>query len=470
MARVVVLALGVIAAILGYLMDNVWLLSIGAAVLALALLSLLVLAARRRRRRAAAEQRAVPLSREDELRALGISGIRPKGSPQGDLPRATAAEETGFEGLEVEADGVPPVAEVSGGAAATPEDGPLPERHPEPPHPEPRRPEPRRADPRRAEAERAEAERAAPEDEAAPAAARVLDAPDDSRFWRAHSPTAVTSLLRALWAATDVQTVALFSADGSGTTLEAALSHHPAARRDGRFLAGNAFLDAVSAERSLTVLDASDPLLRLMPHYKRPVPLGGAAVLPVRTLDDGPVFLVVDLGPDQAGFSERQRGLLTQYAGLLGAMLEEPDEAAAPSAVPTRREIIAAEMERARAVDRPLALALVYQSDAERVSAQGAGAVADAERRLRRELEDVSPDGRVERFGELMIGVFLRDAPDGVEAWAARVRARADAEGLPLVTGIARLTARHRDADALRADAANALQEALAAQEHYVIA
>ncbi len=429
MARVFIPALAVIAATLGYLMDNVWLLGIGAALLALALLSLLFLAARRRRRRAASEARIASMpTREEELRSLGISDIRPKGQ----APVVADAEDERVD---------EPVVEVSGGAAATPEDGPLPERH-------------------AASTKSASSEVAA--------ALPVLDARDDSPFWRTHSPTAVTSLLRALWAATDVQTVALFSTDASGTTLEAALSHNPAARRDGRFPAGNAFLDAILTSSSLTVLDPEDPLLRSMPHYKRPVPLGGSAVLPVCELDEGPVYLVADLGPDQDGFTERQRGLLTQYAGLLGAMLSEPEEAA-PSAVPTRRSIITEEMERARAADRPLALALVYQSDAEHIDQLGDEAVAEAERVLKRHLEDVSRDGRVERFGELMVGVFLSEEEAGIEAWAARVQARADAEGLPFVTGIARLMPQHRDADALRADAANALQEALAAQEHYVI-
>lgn len=435
MARVFIPALAVIAATLGYLMDNIWLLGIGAALLVLALLSLLLLAARRRRRRAVTQQRAgVAPTREEELRALGISEIRPKantlpatGGPASDDPEQAV--------------------EVSGGAAATPEDGPLPERHPPPE----RQPSPSRS--------------ASPEK---PASSPVLEARDDSPFWRVHSPTAVTSLLRALWAATDVQTVALFSTDTSGPTLEAALSHNPAARREGRFPAGHAFFDAISPNQPLTVLDAEDPLLRLMPHYKRVVPLGGSAVLPVCVLEDGPVYLVADLGPDQAGFTDRQRGLLTQYAGLLGAMLAEPEEAAPPT-VPTRRSIINEEMERARAKDYPLALALVYQSDAARIDEQGSEALAEAEQTLHHHLREVSRDGRVERFGELMVGVFLYEGAEGIEAWAARVQARADAEGLPLVTGIARLAPHHRDADALRADAANALQEALDAQEHYVI-
>ncbi len=442
MVWVLVPVLAALAAILGYLMDNVWLLSAGAAVLALALLALLVLAIGRRRRRAAAQQRPAPLSREDELRSLGISDIRPRGESLPDPDPAASAE-------------------VSGGAAVTPEDGPLPERASAAARP-PNAPAPRALAPRASTESTAPTESVPPP---VPALPLMLEARDDSPFWHTHSPTAVTSLLRALWAATDVQTVALFSTDASGLTLEVALSHNPAAHREGRFPKGNAsFLDAASPDRPLTVLGEGDPLLAGLPHYKHPVPLGGAAVLPVATLPGGPVHLVVDLAPDQLGFSERQRGLLVQYAGLLGAMLD-PAGDDAPAAAPTRREIIAAEMERARDSDRPLALALVYLSDAERLSAEGAAAVAEAERHLRQHLEAVSPGSRVETFGELMAGVFLYADAEATETWAARVHA----DDLPLAVGIARLAPHHRDADALRADAANALQEALAAEEHYVI-
>ena len=67
-----------------------------------------------------------------------------------------------------------------------------------------------------------------------------MQARDDSPFWRVHSPTAINSFLRALWAATEVQTVGLFSTDAGRKyyTLEAALSHSPAVRREGRFAAG----------------------------------------------------------------------------------------------------------------------------------------------------------------------------------------------------------------------------------------
>jgi len=454
MARVILTALAVITAVLGYLMDNIVLLGLAGAFFVLALLTLAALAVKRRgRRREAERQREIrAASREEELRSLGISDIRPKASSgprpaaPDDAPSTPAAEST-EDDVETE---------VSGGAAATPEDGPLPEHVHEPtPEPDAPRPEPM-------------SEAAEPAPEPLP----MHEAREDSPFWRLHSPTAITSYLRALWAATDVQTVALFSSDAEGGayTLEAALSHNPAIRREGRFAADDHLLDTVSADRPLTILEANDPLVRTLPYYKRAVHVGGVAVLPVQNADGTTVYLVVDLPQDQAGFTERQRDLLARYADLLGAMLAQPEDATASQrTTPTRRSIIADEMAEAQDAERPLALALVYRTDAEDLAEEGTDAVAAAERNLRLHLEDLTPGGRIERFSELVYGAFLYDTPEAIEEWVQRVRARGADAGLPLVAGVARF-ADHRDPDELRADAFNALQLALAEREDYVIA
>jgi hypothetical protein len=456
MARVILIALAVITAVLGYLMDNVLLLGLAGAFFALALLTLAALAVKRhgRRREVERQREARAASREDELRSLGISDIRPKGGTRpavatDDAPSAPAAEDS-EDDVETE---------VSGGAAATPEDGPLPE-HAHEPSPEPVTP---RSEPVNETAEPTER---------APEPFPMREAREDSPFWRVHSPTAITSYLRALWAATDVQTVALFSSDAEGGayTLEAALSHNPAIRREGRFSADDHLLDTVSADRPLTILEANDPLVRTLPYYKRAVHVGGVAVLPARNADGTAVYLVVDLPQDQVGFTERQRNLLSRYADLLGAMLAHPEDAAASQrTTPTRRSIIADEIAQAQEADRPLALALVYRTDAEEVADKGADAVAAAERDLRLHLEDLTPEGRIERFSELVYGAFLYDTPAAIEAWVQRVRARGAEADMPLVAGVARFDD-HRDPDALRADAFNALQHALAEREDYVIA
>src|SRR5690606_41505940 len=145
------------------------------------------------------------------------------------------------------------------------------------------------------------------------------------------------------------------------------------------------------------------------------------------------------------------------FAALEGAEDAEADEEPEASGpVRPRAEIIAEEMASARASERPLALALVVLRDAEVISGEGRAAVAEAEQALFERLRRVEGSGRVERFGELMAGVFCHAGPTFAEAWAERVAA----SGPPVHVGVALLRARHLDAEALRADAAAALRAA----------
>ncbi len=444
MGRVLLLALAAITVALGVLMDTAWLLYAAGAFLLLAFVVLVALAAKRRARRAGQGRREAARSPEDELRSLGISDIRPKGSepaPADRTPRVppplapsqpdeaplptVAAVDPVVAPQAAGPQGVEPDEIVAGGAAATEDDSPA-----EPPElPDP-----------------------------APPVRDTADHP----FWETHSPTALSSFLRALWAAAEVQTALLAAAEPDGTyTLLGAQSHSPAARREGR-LDAPLFAEA-APERALTVFAAGDPLLRSLPYYRVGTAVGEAAVLPVSG-DDGAYVLAADLAPDQT-FTGRQRRLLRGFADLLGTMLAHPPEEPAPSGVPTRRAVVADEMARARAEGHPLALALVYRADAEAVAETGG--VAEAERELRLLLEDAG-GGRLEPFGELMFGAFLHDDREALDAWTARVRRRAAEAGTPVGIGVARL-ADHADADALRADAANALAEALTADEAVVV-
>lgn len=138
-------------------------------------------------------------------------------------------------------------------------------------------------------------------------------------------------------------------------------------------------------------------------------------------------------------------------------------EAASHTSERPRREIIAEAMARARAEDRRLALGLVYLNRAEHVAEQGPAPLAEAEQLMESRLREAAHPARVERFGELTYGVFY-DGAD-LEDWSQHVQqAFAHANG-PLdggvSMGVALLGARHDSPDALRADAADALAEAL---------
>jgi hypothetical protein len=475
MARFLMAVLAVITAALGYLMDNTWLLIAAGIFFLLALLTLIVLAAKRRTRRSAGGPGSGRgLSREDELRSLGISDVRPRAraetsapeidsdgsdEPSVDYAAHPTVDEPEFEEEDTE--------ELAGGAAVTPETGPLPEREH---HPATHQEAPLR-EPRAGIAyESASQPRESTGRENDRDESRMLHANDDHPFWEVHSPTAFASFLRAMWAATEVQTALLATAENDGTyTLLEIRSHLPGIRKEGRFPV-DSFLRVAHPDRPITVLAANDPLLRDIPYYRTEAHVSEVAVMPVTGPDGRVLYLVGDLPLDQPTFTERQRALLLGFADLLRTMLEHPPEEETPArAVPTRRAIISEEMSRARAQNRPLALALVYRVDAESLAEKGKTAVAEAERGLRLLLEDLVHHGRLERFGELMFGAFLRDETSIIETWADRVQRRAQEEGFSVAIGVAPLGG-HRDADALRADAANALAEALASEDRFVVA
>ncbi|MDX1531461.1 MAG: hypothetical protein R3362_08035, partial [Rhodothermales bacterium] len=86
MTRLLLTALAAIAAALGILMDNLWLLVAAGVLFLAAVLTIVWLAAKRRRRRRGPSEYDGPNSREEELRSLGISDIRPKGAATGAPP------------------------------------------------------------------------------------------------------------------------------------------------------------------------------------------------------------------------------------------------------------------------------------------------------------------------------------------------------------------------------------------------
>ena len=130
-----------------------------------------------------------------------------------------------------------------------------------------------------------------------------------------------------------------------------------------------------------------------------------------------------------------------------------------PAAPRSRTEIVGEEMEAARAAGEPLTLALVYRADAEEVAAHSEAAVADSEAALVNVLRQLSGGARVERFGELTFGVFLRRGATEAIAWSERVQSEI---AWPLLIGAAQLNDRHASPAELRADATEALHLAYA--------
>lgn len=129
-----------------------------------------------------------------------------------------------------------------------------------------------------------------------------------------------------------------------------------------------------------------------------------------------------------------------------------------------RIEIIAEEMEVARATDIPLALALVHLNRADMIAEQGQDAVQQVEGMLHQALEEAAPHQRVERFGELTYGVFYQADLATVEAWTLDLhRGMSRAEGGlkgGVSVGVGMMRPRHETAADFRSEVTRALHEA----------
>lgn len=329
-----------------------------------------------------------------------------------------------------------------------------------------------------------------------------------SPLWAGANPDAVGPLLVSLGAALGAQSVALLRYDArAGTYAVDVLAGRAAEARTAPFPSDGNALHRVPDDRSISLLE-DDALDALQYHARPRTSVGHAAALTV----EGPperVLLVVDGALSAAPFTERHLALLGDYADLLGRLLgrtdpsdaganedeeapeppgavadpfapdepeaaeseaaelevDEPEADEEPVPVRPRADIIAEEIAAARTAERPLALALVALRDTEALEDAGGETVAEAEQALFERLRQVEGTARVERFGELLAGVFCYAGPALVEAWAEYVAA----SGPPVHVGAALLRARHLDAEALRADATAALRAAYERGEDCVI-
>ena len=129
-----------------------------------------------------------------------------------------------------------------------------------------------------------------------------------------------------------------------------------------------------------------------------------------------------------------------------------------------QRRIIAEEMNRARGKARPLALALVCLDSGSDITTTDETTIHQVEAWMRDCLEEVTPDGRVEYFGELGYGILqTRDVTD-VEGWVKRAQVAFSKRNGPVnafpIVGVAMLSDEHTGPDDLQADAFKALRAA----------
>jgi GGDEF domain-containing protein len=245
-------------------------------------------------------------------------------------------------------------------------------------------------------------------------------------------------------------------------------------------------LTAGMSRQEVTVRAIGDDVPRsALGYYTGTVPVTQLAVAPVPRSEPSTYFLLIDATDAVHLDARRARNLMTRFAEGMHLLIEaeasppepaptetealEPEQAADPSgpagdgASPRpRSEIIAEEMQRVQQADRQLALALVHLNRAERIAQDGSEAVAAAEDELRTRLQQLDPESRVERFGELTFGVFYTGDAADVEPWAELLQEEmAQATGT-LEGGVSIGVALWRDQDpeTLREDATEALRVA----------
>lgn len=277
--------------------------------------------------------------------------------------------------------------------------------------------------------------------------------------------------------------------------IEALASVQPSVQFTGTFETQEPLLSATMSRQPVTVCTVDDTARQDLRYYDTVPAITQRALAPVSRPDtSATVFLMVDATAEVDLEASSARSLLEQFAETVPLLIDRdgstrsapatdeiesyagPDGEAGTDSASTsdadkepaeaprpRREIIAEEMDAADAASEALALVLVHLNRAESIARQGEKAVASAEQHLRSRLEDLAPGARVERFGELTYGLFVRRAVDEVEAWAADLQEAMAAETGTLEGGVSVGVAvrhEHHDPEGLRADATDALLEA----------
>lgn len=239
-------------------------------------------------------------------------------------------------------------------------------------------------------------------------------------------------------------------------TVEAAISKSPHLERGDPTVLDNHFLQNVSSNDPVTILVTEDGTSAIgeLDYYSETVAVNHVAVAPVQVSNEMVGYLLADRTPAEAPIQTVYYTLLAEFAQLLGTILHAKMEDR------PRREIIAEEIEKTATSDHSLALALVHPDNAESILQDGLKAVAQTEYLLMQTLKEITPNGRVERFGELIYGAFCYDANVSIDTWAQRVQNAFTQNGQGVSIGVAIYGERHETADDLRADAAEALRVA----------
>ena len=304
-------------------------------------------------------------------------------------------------------------------------------------------------------------------------------------------------LLESARAALDARTVGLLVQEEVALTyrIEALASTHSAVRRSGSFDTQTPLITATMSRQSVTIRTPAkeEIVIEDLGYYEAPPSVDHLAVAPVSQPDSSTTtFLLADTSEGADLRASRARTLLEHFAETVSLLLgvgrsvperhaaDDPDNGSAEPEEPgsttmvtdldgeetedprPRSEIITEEMEAAQSASEDLALALVHLNRAESIARRGEEAVASAERLFQARLEQMAPNQRIERFGELTYGIFFRKGAEALEPWMANFESTMAQEQGELEGGVSVGVAvwDEETPEALRSEATKALREA----------
>ncbi|PSQ94221.1 MAG: GGDEF domain-containing protein, partial [Bacteroidetes bacterium QH_2_63_10] len=278
--------------------------------------------------------------------------------------------------------------------------------------------------------------------------------------------------------------------------IEAIASTHSSVQRSGTFDTQTPLLTATMSRESVTIrtLAEEEVAIEDLRYYDDPPAVDHLALAPVAQPETSTTtFLLADASGESNLRTSRARTVMEHFAETVALLLDTdrlpspPSDTESPDASPAehaaggsaaaaggnsggveiedarpRRELIAEEMEAAQAAAEDLALALVHLNRAESIARRGEEAVASAERLFQARLEQLAPNQRIERFGELTYGIFFRKGASAIEPWMADFESTMAQEEGELEGGVSVGVAvwTEETPEALRSEATKALREA----------